>query len=120
MQTHERRCFRNPQRECVVCNRQWPIPELAAPIAAMANIDESTEKAMIAAVSEVVEGCPACICSAISQAPLPMVEWDTPGGYFLGEWHDGPSGKYRYRVNWNYKTERDAYRASENSMRDCM
>lgn len=111
MRDHECRCFRNPNRHCIVCDRQWPIPELAAPMAAMANITKETEKAMIAAVSEVVESCPACICSAISQAPLPTIEYETPSEYVH---------THRYHVEWNYKAERDAYRESKMSMRDYM
>lgn len=113
MRDHELRCFRNPNRRCIVCSRQWPIPELAEPMAAMANINEATEPAMLAAVREIVEACPACMCAAISQAPLPMVRWDIPGGFFLGEWHEGRHGESRYRVTWDYKKERDAYRADQ-------
>lgn len=119
MRDHECRCFRNPNRHCIVCERQWPVPELAEPMAAMAKITKESEKAMIAAVSEVVESCPACICSAIAQAPLPTLEHQAPGGTDLeGNWQDGISYKYRYRPDWEYKKEREAYRQSEESMRD--
>lgn len=106
MIAHEARCFGNPNRLCPVCSRQWPMAELAPLIAALAAIDEKSEPALIAAISEAVEGCPACICSTIVQGPLPMVT------YSAVAW-DGTETdfEHRYSVTWSYKTARDSYRA---------
>lgn len=86
-------------------------------MAAMAEIDASTEADMLADVRETVGYCPACICAAISQAQLPMVEWDTPGEYHFGNFHEGSHGEYRYRVKFNYKEERDDYRRENDADR---
>lgn len=109
MKQHECRCFRNPARLCPVCERQWPVDLLAEPIAALAGITSESEKVLVQALRDAVESCPACVCSAIAQAPLPMCEWDNPDEFILGTWHEGAHGECRYRVDFNYKQERDEY-----------
>lgn len=113
MAQHELRCFRNPARCCPVCEAQWPLDWLVEPMKALEEIEEATEEALIAKLREAVEGCPACMCAAIMQAKLPMIEWDTPGEYHFGEFCPGSHGSYRYRVKWDYGKERDAYRAEQ-------
>jgi len=113
MKQHELRCFKNPQRKCPVCGAKWPRGELAAPMAALADIEESTEGALIRAIESAADGCPACTLAAIIQGPLPMVEWDIPGEFHFGEFHEGTHGEYRYRVKWDYKTARDEYRRDQ-------
>jgi len=108
MASHEERCFKNPKRHCPICQVQWPIEALAGPIAALATITPETEAVLIKAISDRVDGCPACICAAIQQAPLPMTHWenyDLWGGNVISE------GEIRYWVSWNYAKARDAYRA---------
>lgn len=89
-----------------MCRSQWPLADLLAPIAAMAAIEKATEAAMLQAVSEAVDDCPACVCAAISQAKLPMEAWSESG-------LDGDiaEGERRYRVNYDYKKQRDIYLA---------
>ncbi len=101
MRDHEARCFKNPARHCPVCERQWPIEELEAPIAACSDMDKGNEAALIQSISDAVEQCPACICAAIIQAPLPMLETV----------EDGPL--HRYWCSWDYKKARDEYRAEQ-------
>ncbi len=110
MMQHEVRCFRNPARRCTVCERQWPIAELAPKMEALIDVDDSNEEALINAVGEVVESCPACMLSAILQTPITAHD---------GEYHgfDGCSFNRieRHWFRWDYAKARDAYRAEQRS-----
>ena len=98
--SHESKCFKNPNRHCTICDAQWPIDGLAAPMAALADVDKGTEEKLIQAVANAVDHCPACICSALNQCDRPILEWDN---------EYGDSGKYKYRFEWDYKKARDEY-----------
>ena len=91
-----------------MCGVQWPVTALHAPLAALAEIEKKTEQELLAAVSKAVEGCPACVCAAISQAELP-IQTHTRDEY------DGnqTETEYRYHVNYDYKKERDIYMADK-------
>jgi len=108
MRDHEGRCFKNPNRGCPVCEARWPLEQLAAPMAALAQINAENEAALIEAIGQAVDHCPACTCAAINQGPLPMVEVES------NEW-DGPvrTQSYRYHVSWDYAKARDEYRREE-------
>lgn len=107
MRDHELRCFKNPARKCPVCCAQWPISNLVPHLAALADVDEATEPAVIEAVSNTVDGCPACILSAIKQATLPMIE--TYSGP-MSPFDDEHTHVSRYWITWDYKKARDEYR----------
>lgn len=115
MALHELRCFKNPTRKCPVCEVTWPSSGIAVAMQAMSEIDQSTEKSLMSDLADACESCPACIMSAIYQAPLPMVDPDVSGYRDLeGVWHDGnPQPEYRYRIDWDYKKARDEYRAEQ-------
>ena len=102
MRTHELRCFKNPNRRCPVCEAQWPLDCLKEPMAAMAEINKDNEEALIKAISDKVESCPACTFAAIIQAPVAQVE---SGGE--------NSDLHRYWITWDYKKARDEYRAEQ-------
>lgn len=105
---HEARCFRNPTRKCPVCERQWPIAELAPAMEALVDVDDSNEDALIKAISEEVESCPACTLSAILQSEIPTHDVEYHG------WDgDVTHSKERHWIKWDYKKARDAYNAEK-------
>jgi hypothetical protein len=121
MRDHELRCFKNPARKCPVCCAKWPIAKLAPHFAALADVNETTEPAVIEALSFTVDGCPACILSTIKQAELPVNETEF-GPFFPG---DEPTiHRHRYWIRWDYKKARGEYREEtqreENSQRQLM
>lgn len=92
---HEKTCFRNPNRGCGICKIQWPVEGLFSEILGLSKITEKTEDKLIGNISKIVNHCPACIISAISQAKLPNGTGDNSG--------------YKYQVKFDYKKERDEY-----------
>lgn len=95
MAKHEKRCTKNPNRECGVClvsdeytgeARQKPMPELVAVMPditiEVAQTDEG--RALIdsgfEALNELTEGCPCCILAALRQSGWSgWVEFDFKG-----------------------------------------
>lgn len=72
MALHEKHCTMNPERECRMCDAaeraygeegQHPIPDLIAVLG-------DGERAGMAALGELANGCPACILAAIRQSGL--------------------------------------------------
>jgi hypothetical protein len=98
MKLHEERCFKNPARK-------WPNPDIEPHKIALADVDHSTEAAVIAALSDAVDGCPACILATIIQATLPTSEWSDVDGE--------RSGSSKYWIQWDYKKARDEYRSEQ-------
>ncbi len=112
--THEKHCCRNPARACRMCKTQWPRAEVAPVMVALREIDDSTEEALTKQLEEVTGGCPACMLTALLQAPLPMVEWDNPGEYHFGTFHEGSHSEYRFRVKWDFKKALAQWWAAKN------
>lgn len=107
MTLHESRCFRNPARKCTMCQAQWPLPELAPLMAALSEVTTETEAALIAPISEAVDGCPACICAALRQSNTVRMD-----GYedFHGRWCEH---EVRHWFQWDYKAARDAWMSEQ-------
>lgn len=67
MNIHEKHCTRNPNRKCRMCDfgrlKQQPIQDLIKALGSGDN--EGFEK-----LSNLADGCPACILSAINQSGL--------------------------------------------------
>jgi len=103
MQAHELRCFKNPARRCPICQRQWPDEKLTKLIANMGNITSESEPALMMELREETDGCPACICAAISQATLPVHVCEDDFG----------RGEFRHHIDFNYKKEMDEYMAEQ-------
>ena len=107
---HEACCFKNPNRRCRVCETQWPLEQLIAPMAALANIEKQNEAALIRAISDAVEGCPACILSALTQGPVPTIE------EYGCDWSGNETTySHRYYITWDYAKARDEYRNEQHS-----
>jgi hypothetical protein len=108
---HEAKCFHNPNRHCPICEAQWPLDGLIAPMAALVDIDEKNEETLIQAISDAVDGCPACICAALLQGPIPTIEVEHEN------WDGSQSSitKHRYWVTWNYKKAMDEYMSERRS-----
>lgn len=103
MVLHEGRCFHNPARRCSMCQAQWPLPELAPLMAALSDVTDATEAALIAPISEAVEGCPACICAALRQSDTTR---ETDYKTFEG---NVCQHKTRHWFSWDYKKARDEW-----------
>ncbi len=77
------------------------------------DVDNGNEAALIKAISDVVESCPACILSAILQADIPTED---------AEYHreDGSvfHRKERHWIQWDYKVARAAYNAEKANHRE--
>lgn len=64
MERHEACCFRNPQREsCPVCENRCDEPSIPV----LADLIDEGADGQFARLSDEVNGCPACILSAVIQ-----------------------------------------------------
>ncbi len=84
------------------------MPAISLAMEALELVTAENEKDLVRDLDAAAEHCPACICSGITQAKLPMVEvedmhWDC----------SSTSYSYRYHIDWNYAKARDEYRAEE-------
>lgn len=86
---HERTCFRNPQRHCVVCDKDQDVQAALNQVS-----DWRSPSATIDQMRQITEGCPACIVAIII-----LGEFDTPGD------EDGPGKAFPF----DYKAERRIY-----------
>lgn len=96
---HEKRCFRNPNRHCPMCE----VNGIDHLLPAFDGITDENEAEKLKLLEEEAEQCPACMLSAMMQGPQKTITWDGIAG------ETGGSYKTRWFGAWNYKTAADAY-----------
>lgn len=106
---HERRCFRNPNRHCPMCE----VNGIAHLLPVFDGINDDNEDEKLKLLDTEADHCPACMLSAMMQGPQQTITWESFDGSTEG------SHVTRWFSKFNYKTAADAYmnekRSEENS-----
>lgn len=93
-----------------MCGETWPRPALIAALD-VENLVEGKDEKQVAALREAANGCPACMLTAILQAPLPEIEH----GYDDGEAGMVHTGTHRLRVTFDFNKEKERWWADKNA-----